>query len=94
MRQTRCIPPENLLIVVFGSHARGTPSSESDIDVCVVSDSYGQDYHDALVSLLGAAADVEADLDVVPYTSRDLEDRYDPLAKEIKTYGVRFTPAP
>lgn len=74
-------------IVVFGSHARGTSTKNSDIDVCVVSPSFGADYHQALVSLLSAAIDIEGDLDVVPYTPTDLADRYDPLASEIRTYG-------
>lgn len=74
-------------IVVFGSHARGTQTKTSDIDVCVVSRSFGEDYHKALVSLLSAAIDIEGDLDIVPYTPSDLADRYDPLASEIRTYG-------
>ena len=74
-------------IVVFGSHARGTSTKNSDIDVCVVSPSFGADYHQALVSLLNAAIDVDGDLDIVPYTPTDLADRYDPLASEIRAYG-------
>ena len=84
MRQ-RNIPFDK--IVVFGSHARGIQTNASDIDVCVVSPSFGADYHKALVSLLNAAIDIDGDLDVVPYTPDDLADRYDPLASEIRTFG-------
>lgn len=76
-------------IVVFGSHARGSASVTSDIDVCVISRAFGRDYHGALVSLMGAAIDVDGNLDIVPYTPGDLADRYDPLAKEIRMYGIR-----
>ncbi len=74
-------------ILVFGSHAKGTSTPKSDIDVCVISPTFGHDYHKALVSLLSSSIDIEGDLDIVPYTPSDLLDRYDPLATEIRTYG-------
>ncbi|MBU1472939.1 nucleotidyltransferase domain-containing protein [Patescibacteria group bacterium] len=76
-------------IVVFGSHAKGNEHAASDIDVCVISPSFGADYHQALVSLLSAAIDIDGDLDIVPYTPADITSQYDPLAKEIRTYGIR-----
>ena len=74
-------------IVIFGSHAKGAQIQTSDIDVCVVSPTFGADYHQALVSLLKAAIDVDGDLDIVPYTPTDLDNQYDPLASEIRLYG-------
>ncbi|MBU2459713.1 nucleotidyltransferase domain-containing protein [Patescibacteria group bacterium] len=76
-------------IVLFGSHAKGNEHAASDIDVCVISPSFGADYHQALVSLLSAAIDIDGDLDIVPYTPADITSQYDPLAKEIRTYGIR-----
>lgn len=81
----RKIPFEN--IIVFGSHATGNPRPGSDIDVCVVSSTFDNDYHEALVKLTSAAGDVEGDLDIVAYTPNDLADRYDPLASEIRSHG-------
>lgn len=74
-------------IYVFGSHARGTSTPTSDIDVCVVSPLFDKDYHQALISLFSSSIDVDGDLDIVPYTPSDLLNRYDPLATEIRTYG-------
>lgn len=74
-------------ILVFGSHARGTATSNSDIDVCVVSPLFGKDYHKALVSLISSSIDIDGDLDIVSYTPEDLSDRFDPLASEIRLYG-------
>lgn len=84
--RTRRIPFER--IIVFGSHAKGTYSEKSDIDVCVVSRTFGSDYHQALVSLISASTDIDGNLDIVPYTPSDLADRYDPLAREIRRFGV------
>lgn len=81
----RKIPFER--IIVFGSHAKGSPRPGSDIDVCVVSSTFGSDYHGALVKLITAAGEVEGDLDIVAYTPSDLADRYDPLASEIRAHG-------
>ena len=74
-------------ILVFGSHAKGTSTPTSDIDVCVVSPTFGEDYHKALVTLLSTSIDIDGDLDIVPYTPSDLLDRYDPIATEIRRYG-------
>jgi len=76
-------------IVLFGSHAKGFGHALSDIDVCVISPSFGADYHQALVSLLSASIEVNGDFDIVPYTPRDMANQYDPLAKEIRTHGIR-----
>jgi uncharacterized protein len=74
-------------IVLFGSHAQGTQREGSDIDICIVSPLFGDDYHKALVSLMHATLDIDGNLDVVPYTPQDLADKYDPLAHEIRTHG-------
>lgn len=83
--RVRGIPFDNIL--VFGSHAKGTSTAKSDIDVCVVSPTFGKDYHKALVSLISSSIDIEGDLDIVPYSPSDLADKYDPLATEIRTHG-------
>ena len=32
--------------ILFGSFARGTQSMDSDIDLCILSSTFGKDYHD------------------------------------------------
>lgn len=85
--QTRGIIAEQVLL--FGSYAHGTPNTYSDIDVCVVSRNFGNDYHQELVDLQGLSFGLERPMDVIPYHPRDLRNRYDTLAKEIHTYGIR-----
>jgi predicted nucleotidyltransferase len=75
-------------VILFGSHARGTAKPESDIDLCVVSPQFGRDYHTSMVQLRILLSDIDRSVDVVPYTREDLLDRYDPLAHEIRRYGI------
>ncbi|MBI5620532.1 nucleotidyltransferase domain-containing protein [Candidatus Gottesmanbacteria bacterium] len=77
-------------LIVFGSQAKGSAHSWSDIDVCVVSDRFGKDRHTERVTLMRARrSDVLLDIEPHPYHPNDLEDKYDPLACEIRTYGIQ-----
>jgi predicted nucleotidyltransferase len=75
-------------VILFGSHARGTAKPESDIDLCVVSPAFGRDYHKSMVQLRMLLSDIDRAVDVVPYTREDLLDKYDPLAFEIRRFGI------
>ncbi len=75
-------------VILFGSHAKGSASEQSDIDLCVVSEDFGKDYHSDTVQLVGATDYIKTAMDVVPYNSLDLDDKYDPLASEIRKYGL------
>lgn len=76
-------------IIVFGSQTKGTARPWSDIDVCVVSDQFGKDRHSERVSLMHARDDSLLDIEPHPYHPRDLADIYDPLASEIRKYGIQ-----
>jgi len=76
-------------IIVFGSHAKGTALDKSDIDLCVVSEDFGKDYHNETVRLIGATDYINVPMDVVAYNSIDLADKYDPLASEIRRVGIQ-----
>lgn len=82
------IPVEK--IILFGSHARGTARSDSDIDLCVVSSQFGKDYHNELVMLQQFARLSDNSMDIVPYSPKDLSEKYDTLASEIRKYGISF----
>lgn len=73
---------------VFGSHVKGTARSDSDIDLCIVSKKFGKSYHDESVNLLRIAHQFEIPMDVIPFTPFDFKNKYDPLVREIQTYGV------
>ena len=63
-------------IILFGSYAKGTSKSWSDVDVCVVSPLFGKNGYDERVRL-----------EPHPYNAKDLADPWDPLAYEIRTNG-------
>lgn len=75
-------------VILFGSQAAGTATANSDIDVCVVAKQFDRDYHAGTVSLLTIAHEFPLPMDVIPYTQEDLNNKYDPLAKEIRTRGI------
>ena len=79
-------------VILFGSHATGKANSHSDIDLCVVSDQFGKDYHTEGVTLLRIAHefDIPVDVDLIPFTPSDLNEKYDSLAKEIREHGIRI----
>ncbi len=75
-------------VIVFGSQVSGKPTKDSDIDVCVISNTWGADYHAGTVALLTIAHEFPLPMDVIPYSPEDLTNKYDALAKEIRTTGI------
>lgn len=77
-------------LIVFGSQAKGHARSWSDIDVCVVSNMFGKDRHTERVKLMHLRrSDRLLDIEPHPFHPKDLEDQYDPLAAEIRRYGIQ-----
>lgn len=83
------IPVEKLII--FGSHAKGTAKSGSDIDLCVVSQKFGKDRPKERLQLMRIQDDRTMDIEPHPYDPKELLDKWDPLAHEIRRYGIRLT---
>lgn len=81
------IPYESL--IVFGSYAKKDAKPWSDIDVCVVSKIFGQDRHTERMLLMHLTDDTTIDIEAHPYHPRDLADAWDPLASEIRRFGIR-----
>lgn len=75
-------------VILFGSYARGTARSWSDIDLCVISDEFGKDRHSERVRLMHIKDDETLDIEPHPYNTKDLANKWDPLASEIRKYGV------
>jgi len=74
-------------IILFGSYAKGKAKPYSDIDLCVVSKTFGKDDYDEMVFLKTLTSDIDSMLEPHPYHPKDLENPYDPLAYEIKKHG-------
>lgn len=75
-------------LIVFGSQAKGLTKPWSDIDLCVVSNTFGKNRHTERVRLLNVRNNSLLDIEPHPYHPKDLEEKYDPLAAEIKKYGI------
>jgi len=81
------IPVEQL--IVFGSQAKGNTHKWSDIDVCVVSNSFGSDHFNTMVRLSQLTNSQTPDIEPHPMHPRDLQNKYDSLAAEISKHGIR-----
>lgn len=76
-------------LIVFGSQAKGTNQPWSDIDLCVVSDMFGRDLFSERVKLLQLRDKEMLEVEPHPFSPADLANKWDPLASEIRKYGVK-----
>lgn len=77
-------------LILFGSYAKGTARYDSDVDVCVVSRAFGKNGFDDMVKLKKLTIPVDTILEPFPFHPDDLNDRYNPLAAEIRSFGKRI----
>lgn len=73
---------------VYGSWAKGRESDWSDIDVCVVSSEFGNDYWAEERKINRIANDVDYRIEPVVMKPKDLLDKYSTLASEIRKWGI------
>lgn len=81
------IPVEQMIL--FGSQVTGKTHKGSDLDVAVVSKSFTGNAFDHLVRLAQLAADIDPLIEPHPFRPEELENRWDPLAVEIRKHGQR-----
>lgn len=74
--------------IVFGSHAKGKTKPWSDIDVCLISKQFGKDIFEEGVTLSSLADQVDLSIEPHLYHPSDFQEKYDPLATEIKKHGL------
>lgn len=77
-------------LILFGSYAKGAAQYDSDVDVCVVSNDFGKDRLHELVTLKKLTISVDTILEPFPFHPDDLNDQYNPLAAEIRSFGRRI----
>lgn len=73
---------------IFGSWAKGTAHKDSDIDVCVVSPTFGGDFVKEMVALRKIALSVDSRIEPIPFTPEELADPYAPLAAQIRKFSL------
>lgn len=75
-------------VIVFGSQAKKTARRNSDIDVCVISPKFNDNFK-ALYYLLMKSYEIDATIEPHPFHPKDFVNE-DPLVWEIKKTGIRI----
>lgn len=88
----KTIPVDRM--IVFGSYAKGNNKPWSDIDVAVVSRRLGRDPHTERVMLSRFVESIDSRIEPHPFSPEDFADPWDPLAAEIRRYGIEVTHTP
>ena len=78
-------------VILFGSFARGSQRKWSDIDLCIVSPKFKNSF-DASQYLWKKRKifDLNYTIEPVGFSLKDFNDKYDPLANEIRETGVEI----
>jgi predicted nucleotidyltransferase len=78
-------------IILFGSYANNTQRKDSDIDIAVVSDKFGEDRFEERVMLTKIAYYVDAHIEPHPVSLKEYsEDNWQALIHEIKSKGIEI----
>lgn len=77
-------------MILFGSYAIGKQKIWSDVDVCVVSKSFGKNEWKERMLLKRLTDTVDTLIEPHPVHPRDLADIYDPFTSEIRNHGIRI----
>jgi len=75
-------------VYVFGSYISGKAHIGSDIDICVVSSIFGKDRLKERVMLMKLQEDINDYIEPHPFSPEDFSNPFDPLASQIKKYGL------
>lgn len=73
---------------LFGSYVKGNNHKDSDIDVCIVSNTFSDDYIKEAVKLRSLAFDIDSRIEPIPFTESDMQNKYSSLASEISKHGT------
>lgn len=81
-------------LILYGSYAKGNARPDSDIDVAVVSKSFGKDRVEEGMTLFRISGAVDSRLEPVPISVKAYEnDTWIPLIYEIREKGVKLKAA-
>lgn len=73
---------------IFGSQVKGTATEGSDIDLAVVSPKFGKDSHQELVNLFQLLDRETKEVEPIPFSPQEFEDKYNSLATEVSRTGI------
>ena len=75
-------------ILIFGSQVKGTTHPDSDIDIAIISPDLTEDYGDNYIKLTTLNPRMDIRIEPHGFTPEDFEDKWNPLAREIKKHGI------
>lgn len=79
-----------LAVYVFGSYAKGKANRNSDVDVAIISHSFGKDRQGERVKLMSLSQKINTAIEPHPFSPDDFDDPYYTLAQEVKKTGVKI----
>ena len=82
----RNIPVRQVLL--YGSVARGTTHTESDVDIAVICDHFRPTRLEENVEVSKARWDIDLRIETVCLHPEDLENQYSMIAQQVKKYGI------
>lgn len=74
---------------LFGSFVRGNSHPGSDLDVAIISPSFGKNSFDERLTLMRIDTDPSSLIEPHPFSPEDMEEKYNFLAQEVKK-GIRI----
>ena len=78
-------------IILFGSYANNTQRKDSDIDIAVVSEEFGEDRFEERAMLTKIAYYVDAHIEPHPINLKEyIDDNWQTLIHEIKSKGIEI----
>ena len=77
-------------VYLFGSHARGTATEDSDIDIAIISRDFKGDRFDDRRKLIPLRRKIDRRIEPMPFVPEDFN-AANPLALEILTHGIEIT---
>lgn len=75
-------------MIVFGSQAKGRARPGSDIDICVVSPSFGYNDIEEMQMLFKKARHIDSRIEPYPMSPKNLMETNNPIVGEIVSWGV------
>lgn len=77
-------------VILFGSQAKGNTHEWSDIDVCIVSPSFGKDFFEEKLELDRYTDNFSTKIEPTPMNPITLQSKYNTLAHEIREHGIEI----
>ncbi len=75
-------------VILYGSSARNTAQSWSDIDIAIVHEPFLPTRTEEVTALAAARSGLDVRIEVISFHPSDLEDKYNPIVAQIQRDGI------